>query len=58
MLSPRTHLVLQGLLAKFIGPRGVQQLQGNCVRVQLKGFQGRHGDVNVQEGLVAAMVLA
>ena len=50
--------MFQSLLSKLIGARCVEQLQRDCRRILLKRLQGCHRDANVQEALIAGLVVA
>ena len=50
--------MLERLFPKLIWPRRVKKLQRDSFRINLSGIQGCHRDVNVQERLIAGMMVA
>ena len=50
--------MLERLFPKLIRPRRVKELQRDGFRINLSGVQGCHRDMDIQERLIAGMMVA
>ena len=53
----QADLVLERLFPKLIWPRRVKKLQRDSIRINLSGIQGCHRDADIQECLIAGMMV-
>ena len=50
--------MLERLFPKLIWPRRVKKLERDSLRINLSGVQGCHRDMDIQERLIAGMMVA
>ena len=50
--------MLERLFPKLIWPRRVKKLERDSLRINFSGVQGCHRDMDIQERLIAGMMVA